>query len=192
MKKIITFISLCIVVTISFAQVPNYLNYQAVIRDNAGDILSNEAIDIRISIIDNSTGGLDLYVETHDETTNNYGIVNLQVGNGTAESGSFSDINWSANKKYLKVEVNTGSGFNELGIVQLVSVPFSFYSNVSDSSGVSNMAYTAEYADEAHTANVLGSSSVYSTSTDTLFVVKDHDGNVVFAVFPDGAQVIVN
>ena len=114
------------------------------------------------------------------------------IGDGSVETGNFDEINWGENSKYLEIEVDEGNGYVNVGTVQLLSVPYSIYSHISDSSGIAEMSYNSNYANEAYTANVLGSSSVYSTTSDTLFVVKDHDGNVVFAVFPDGAEIIVN
>ena len=220
MKK---FSSLLIsIVLLSFellAQVPGNFNYQAVLRDDAGELITDQSVDIRISIIDNEPTGSALYQETHTKTTSFYGVVNLVIGDGTVESGTFSQINWGENDKYLGIEVDAGSGYVDLGVVKLLSVPYANYSNISDSSRVSGIAYSANsansaiyadssgvsavahtansansalYANEADMAKVLGSDAIYSPSVDTLFVVKDHDGNVVFAVFPDGAEVIVN
>lgn len=187
MKKIIfSFCFLVLISDLSNAQVPDKFNYQVVIRDNTGELISNQNVSVRISILDNSVDGITLYSEVHAKTTNDFGLANLIIGDGSSDFGLFSDINWTLNDKYLSIEVDAGSGYIDLGTVQLLSVPYSIYSSSSDSSKVSGMAYTAI------TADALGSESVYSTTTDTLFVVKDHSGNVVFAVFPDGAQIIVN
>ncbi len=224
----------------SLAQAPEKFNYQAVIRDNSGELITEQSIDVKISIINNTADGTVLYTEAHNKTTNAYGLVNLIIGEGTVETGTFSQINWGEGNKFLNIEVDAGSGFTDLGTVQLLSVPFALYADIADSAGIAATAhtanisdvaltsyvadsakiaataytayfadstniaataYTAYFADSvnvaataytAYTADVLGSDGVYSTSTDTLFVVKDHSGNVVFAVFPDGAQVIVN
>ena len=171
------------------AQVPENFNYQAIIRDNAGELIVDKNIDVKVSIIDNTITGTVLYVENHTVSTNAYGLVNLLIGSGIVESGSFSSIIWGMNDKFLNIDVDAGSGYVDLGTVQLLSVPYTLYAAVSDSSTI---AASAHSANTANVADLLGSGGVYSTSSDTLFVVKDHDGNVVFAVFPDGAQVIVN
>ncbi len=199
---------LCILLSINilnvFGQAPESLNYQAVIRDNTGELVLNKDIDVRITIIDNAIGGTTLYQESHSVSTNNFGLVNLKIGEGNSDQDNFADINWGTNPKYLKVEVDVGNGFVNLGTIQLVSVPYALYSNSTDYANTSGTASNADFsifadsarvAGMAYTAGVadaLGSVGVYSTSTDTLFVVKDHDGKVVFAVFPDGAQIIVN
>ena len=155
----------------SYAQVPESFNYQAVIRDNTGELIINKSIGVRASINDITADGSTLYRETHTVTTTNKGLVNIQVGAGTSDIGNFSDIDWGANKKYLEIEINLGTAYVSIGTSQMLSVPY------------------ALYADKASTAELLGTEGVYSTTSDTLFVVKDHNGNVVFAVFPDGAEV---
>lgn len=181
MKKIFTLLFFVLGFTVFlFAQTPGYFNYQAVVRNNAGELITNQSVDVQISIIDNSPTGATLYTEEHSKTTSLNGILNLKVGDGIASLGTFSDINWSANDKYLNVMIDFGDGFVNMGTTQLLAVPFSFYTSIADSAKVATNAYS------------LRSNGVYSTDSDTLFVVKDHQGNVVFAVFPDGAQVIVN
>ncbi len=174
MKKLFYLVLMVLLSFDLIAQVPGNFNYQAVLRNNSGELITDQSVDIRISIIDNEPTGSILYQEIHTKTTNSYGVVNLVIGDGTVESGTFSQINWGENDKYLGIEVDAGSGYVDMGTVQLLSVPYALYS------------------EKALNAENLGSNAVYSTTTDTLFVVKDHDGNVVFAVFPDGAEVIVN
>lgn len=203
-KNVYLILSIILFAQALIAQVPGKFNYQAVIRNDAGELITEQNVDVQISILNNSPGGTLLYQESHSQSTNAYGIINIVIGDGIDKTADFSEINWSQNDKYLKVEVDAGTGLTNLGTVQLLSVPYSLFAETADSSGISAttlMADIANFADSARVAgmaytanmaNVLGSNSVYSTNTDTLFVVKDHSGNVVFAVFPDGAQIIVN
>jgi hypothetical protein len=112
-------------------------------------------------------------------------MISLKVGEGNPSGSLFSDINWTSEAKFIKVEVDiTGNtNYTHIGTSELVSVPFAEYSNKADK---------AVYSDTAEIAMQLGSKNVYSTNADTLFVVKDHEGNPVFAVFPDGVKVIVD
>ena len=176
----ITFLFLVILGVLAFninAQVPEKFNYQAVVKDNQGELITSQSISVQLSIIESTSGGSVLYRETHSVTTTNEGMISLLVGGGTVNQGNFSTINWGVNSKFIKVEINAGSGLVDMGTFQLLTVPYALHANTSN---------TADVAD------ALGSNSIYSPDSDTLFVVKDHDGNVVFAVFPDGAQVIVN
>jgi len=172
MKKLLFLIVLSfIIVERVVAQETTGFKYQAVVRDNSGELLAEQGVDLKLSIEDISAGGTVLYIENHSKITNAYGVVDLVIGEGAVELGIFSEINWGDNKKFLKLEIDAGSGLKDVGTVQLLSVPYALFAN---------------------SAANLGSDKVYSTSSDTLFVVKDNVGNVVFAVFPDGAQIFVD
>ena len=58
------------------AQIPNVLNYQAVARNNAGAALSNQTINVRLTLLRNS---VSLYSETRQVTTNLLGLFNVQI-----------------------------------------------------------------------------------------------------------------
>jgi hypothetical protein len=108
------------------AQIPHKFNYQAVVRNNAGTIVADQAVSMRFSIRDASASGAIQYQETHAATTNNFGLVNLQVGGGTVTNGSFAAITWGASAKFLQVEadITGGSNYISLATVELVSVPY--------------------------------------------------------------------
>jgi hypothetical protein len=108
------------------AQFPQKFNYQAVVRNNAGTIVAGQAISLRFSIRDGAATGTVQYQETQAATTNNFGLVNLQVGGGTVVSGSFAGITWGAGAKFLEVEadISGGSNYNPLATVELVAVPY--------------------------------------------------------------------
>jgi len=112
------------------AQAPLGFNYQAIIRDAAGNVLPNKTISLRISILEGSTFGTYDYVETHSPTTNQFGLVNLTIGAGTLQSGSLSGVDWSGGPYFLKVELDAagGSSYSEMGTSQLMSVPYSLMS----------------------------------------------------------------
>lgn len=151
-----------------FAQAPGSFKYQALIRDSNGEVLAEQNVAMRISIIQGSTSGTILYSERHTSNANRNGLINLIIGQGTPLSGTFSSIPWGNDLFFLKLEMDPegGNNYTEMGTSQLLSVPYALYSKQSK--------------------------TVDHYSSDTLFVVKDKQGNVVFAVFPDGAKVYVN
>lgn len=108
------------------AQVPQGFSYQAIAFNSAGQPVTNGNISVRISIIDNTATGAVLYTETHSKTTNSKGLVNLNIGQGVPNSGSFSGINWALNPKFIKVEIDPtgGSNYISVGVNQLMSVPY--------------------------------------------------------------------
>ncbi|MCD4747425.1 MAG: tail fiber domain-containing protein [Bacteroidales bacterium] len=111
------------------SQPPQAFKYQAVVRDNAGEILQNQAVGIRISIHNKTAAGYIVYQETFSETTNQFGLVNLQIGNGTPTIGTFEGIEWSSNSKFLETEIdpNGGTAYISMGTSELLSVPYALY-----------------------------------------------------------------
>jgi hypothetical protein len=114
---------------VAYAQAPNKFNYQGVVRNASGVPVSNQAIQLRISLLDVSATGTVVYQERHTTTTNQFGLYTVAIGTGTVLSGNFSAINWSLNDKYIKTELSTNSGvtFSLLGTTQLLSVPYALY-----------------------------------------------------------------
>lgn len=110
------------------AQAPNSFNYQAVIRDGSGNLITTGLVNMRFTIRTGSSSGSSEYQETSVETPNQYGLVNHAVGTGTVVSGAITGVTWASGNKYLQVEVNTGGGFVDLGTQQLVSVPYAISS----------------------------------------------------------------
>lgn len=115
----------------SKAQTPQATSYQAIIRNSSGILVSNRLVSLRFSIRDSIASGQIVYREIHNPITTTQGMVNLNVGNGTPISGSFSAINWGSKRKFLQVEldVNGGTAFTDLGTQQLLSVPYALYAN---------------------------------------------------------------
>ncbi|PUZ24832.1 hypothetical protein DCC81_10915 [Chitinophaga parva] len=104
------------------------INYQAVARNANGTVLSNEALQVRISILGGSASGPVQYQETHDVTTNQLGLFTLLIGGGSPVSGTMATVPWADANQFVKVEVAVdGGSFQQLGTSQLASVPFALY-----------------------------------------------------------------
>ena len=134
MKKSIILLVLAIISIIAVnAQPTQAFKYQAVVRDNAGEIISNQAIGIQISIRDAIPNGTIVYQETFSETTNQFGLVNLEIGTGTPTIGTFTGIDWGSNSKFLEVEIDPagGSSYVSMGTSELLSVPYALFSDRS-------------------------------------------------------------
>jgi uncharacterized protein (TIGR02145 family) len=106
-----------------FSQTPNAFNYQAVLRDASGNIKASANVEMTISILQGSISGTVAYSETQSVTTNTYGLVTIQIGKGTAKTGSFASIDWSAGTFFVKIEVDG----TDMGTSQLLSVPYAMY-----------------------------------------------------------------
>lgn len=137
MKKLI--LSLVAIATISlssFGQAPEGFKYQAVVRDASNTILNNQTVGMRMTIQQGSIGGTTVYQETFATTTNAYGLVNLEIGNGTVESGDFTTIEWANGPFFIEtaVDVTGGTSYIVMGTSQLMSVPYALYAKTSGSS----------------------------------------------------------
>ena len=185
MKRIVLFVVCLFYSLLIIGQVPGSFNYQATLRNADGELMTNQEVNLRISLLQGSEAGLSVYTETHAVTTNDYGLVNLKIGQGTDPTSDFSMIEWNENNYFLSIEIMdaAGSGYISLGASELQSVPYSIYSNNSINS---------LYSDTSDIARSLDNKILYFSDSDTLFAVKDREGNVVFAVFPDGVKVFVD
>ena len=105
------------------AQAPSGFKYQAVLRDARGNTKANTKVTIIIDILQGSTSGIKVYSETHNVTTDTYGLINLEIGKGTSTLGSISGIDWSEGPYFIRVTVD---GI-EMGTNQLLSVPYALY-----------------------------------------------------------------
>jgi len=162
-----------------FAQAPQKMSYQAVIRDNANVLQSNKAIGMRISILQGSPTGTLVYQETYSPNpqTNINGLLTVTVGAGTPVFGTFSAINWAAGPYYIKTEADPtgGTTYTITGTSQLQSVPYALMAN-NIGSGVPYMSVAGKT----------------STMDSALFVVRNTSGQIVFAVYNEGVRIYVD
>ena len=86
----------------SKAQPPHTFSYQAVVRDAGGELVKEQTVGMQISILQGSETGTAVYSETHQKNTNANGLVSLEIGNGTAVSGNFADIDWADGPYFIK------------------------------------------------------------------------------------------
>jgi hypothetical protein len=130
MTKLLLSFVLLVITTYVTAQVPQGINYQAVIRTANGDIMGNQDISLRISILEGSISGIVAFQESHTLSTNDFGLANLIIGQGNNLIGTLATLNWSSGVFFVKMELdsNGGSNFVELGTSQILTVPYSFYS----------------------------------------------------------------
>jgi len=94
MKNLLILFLWCLFSVPVFSQAPAKMSYQAVIRDDNGELVTGQSVGMQISILQGSPSGTAVYVETHQPTTNSNGLVSLQIGTGTVSSGEFAAIGW--------------------------------------------------------------------------------------------------
>ncbi|MDD2550306.1 MAG: FISUMP domain-containing protein [Bacteroidales bacterium] len=136
MKKLFTFLATTLLATTMWAQAPQKMSYQAVIRNSDDALVAETVIGMQISILQGSETGSAVYVETQTPTTNANGLVSLEVGAGTPTSGDFPTINWAEGPYFIKTETDPAGGtdYTISGTSQLLSVPFALHANEVDPS----------------------------------------------------------
>ena len=128
MNKIFTFLAAIIVATSVFAQSPEKLSYQAVLRNASRQLVVSQRVGMQISILQGSVDGAAVYIETQIDTTSVSGMVTIEIGTGVT-SDDFSAINWSNGPYFVKIETdpNGGTDYTMTGVSQLMSVPYAFH-----------------------------------------------------------------
>ena len=119
----------------TFAQAPEKMSYQAVVRDSGDALVTNQAVGMQISILQTTASGTAVYVETQTPTTNINGLVSLEIGTGSVVSGDFTTIDWSADSYFIKTEIDPtgGTSYTITGTSQLLSVPYALHAKTAES-----------------------------------------------------------
>jgi hypothetical protein len=132
MKKIYAFVLASLFTLTLWAQSPQKMSYQAVIRNNSNALVISSSVGMRVSILQGSPTGTEVYKEIYNPNpqTNANGLVTVEIGDGTALTGTFAGIDWSAGTYFIKTETDPtgGTNYTITGTSQLLSVPYAFYS----------------------------------------------------------------
>lgn len=168
MKFLFTLLAIIVTFLSNYAQAPERFQYQAVARGAGGTVLTNQNVSLRISILEGALDGSPVFTETHTTTTNEFGLVTLQIGSGTAVVGQISSIDWSSNIYFLKVEMDEqgGESYEFMGSNQLLSVPYALY---AESAG---NVFSGQYADLSGTPV-----NVSELSNDAGYLTGEEDGS---------------
>ena len=70
MKKVkhLVLLAYLLIGVFAFAQSPEKMSYQAVVRNTSNSLVTNQAVGMQISILQGSTTGSAVYEETHTTT----------------------------------------------------------------------------------------------------------------------------
>ena len=157
MKQFYTFLAAIVLSANLWAQSPEKMSYQAVIRDGSNELVTNQQVGIQISILQGSDRGPSVYVETQTATTNINGLVSLEIGSGLIVSGGFSNIDWSNDTYFIKIESDPSGGTNYTisGTSQLMSVPYSLHAKTA-ANGITDAQSNAITANTAKNSEAPG------------------------------------
>lgn len=174
MKRTFTLIIAVFMTATLFAQAPEKMSYQAVVRNAENALVSDTEVGLQISILQGAADGTAVYVETHTATTNENGLVSLEIGQGTASDGAFADIDWADGPYFIQTEIDPagGTSYTVTGTSELLSVPYALH------------AKTAESV-------VGGTNGGGGGEPQTFEVGQEAQGGIVFYVTPDGRRGLV-
>ena len=203
MKKLLPFV-FSIVAATALAQAPEAFSYQAVARDANGDPLAGTTITVMFALHQTTPMGAVLYVEQHNPTTNDLGLFQVEVGQGTPLQGTLSAIDWSAGPYFLEVGIDPAGGLLvvPVGTQQLLSVPYALHAGTVD---VADDGDWVVNGDTLHSGNkrvgigtaapdttlhvVGGFKYQDGTQADKRILTSDADGNASWQV-PDGSVLL--
>lgn len=133
-------------------KMPQAISYQAVARDAQGKVVAEKQIGIKVEILKGSAEGAVVYSETHKPTSNQTGTINLLIGQGTSEIGTFSAIDWGGDTYFLQLSMDLegGSSYEKVSTTQMLPVPYALYAakagEVEDKGGSSSSDEIVPYA----------------------------------------------
>lgn len=191
MKKLILICLSVVVSTVALlAQAPAKFSYQAVIRNAENELLTNQQVAVKISLLQGSESGNSVFEETHNVNTNANGLISLQVGAGNNLSGDLSLVDWADGAYFIKIETDPNGGINYSieGTTELLSVPYALYSLNSQTPGPQG-PQGVPGADGLNGTDGEDGISIQTTEVigDSLFVILS-DGQTINAGFVKGPQ----
>ncbi|WP_267403402.1 MULTISPECIES: collagen-like protein [unclassified Chryseobacterium] len=201
MKKILLSMGILLGTFSAFAQVPEKMSYQAIVRNAGGQVLANQSVGVRVSILQGSPAGTSVYSERLTGSTNVNGLITLELGAGTVLSGTFNTINWASGNYYLKTETDPSGGTNYTitGTSQLLSVPFAMYAK---SAGGTGGNFTIPYTNTVNNAGNLFSltndgdgtsvEGVNNTTTSSIASVRGIVNSTAPGGFSSGVRGVNN
>ncbi|MCD4730860.1 MAG: hypothetical protein K8R74_09690, partial [Bacteroidales bacterium] len=180
MKSLLSTLILFLLTTLIIAQVPQAFKYQAVARNNSGDILANQNVSFQISILQGSAGGTIVFTEIHDVFTNDFGLVNLEIGNESPVVGTLDGINWASGPYFLQIEMdeNGSNNYQFMGTSQLLSVPYAQYAEHSSDATWNKNGFDLYYDD--------GNVGIGTMNASSQLHVEGEDGAVFTGTFGNG------
>ncbi|MBQ6069101.1 MAG: hypothetical protein IJK84_06330 [Bacteroidales bacterium] len=130
MKKVLTTLLAIVTFATLYAQAPQGFNYQATVRNAAGQLMTNRTVGVRISILQGSSVGTIIYQQEAPVNTNANGLFTLIVGDNSAD---FANINWANGPYYIHSEIDLAGGTNyTLSTTQkILAVPYALYANLA-------------------------------------------------------------
>ncbi len=121
--------------------IPNGIAIQSVARDASGNAAANRRIFLKVELRQSATNGESVLLESHSVVSNDDGIFNFYIGQGTRLSGinSLIFLDWKSKIYFLNIKMAIEPSlptpgwvleneYVDLGTSQIWSVPYAFTS----------------------------------------------------------------
>ena len=134
MNRFYLLLTAILLTNVVWAQAPEKMSYQAVIRGTDNILYTNQDVGMQIGILQGSASGDLLYLENHTPTTNKNGLISIEIGAGSLVSGSFADIDWSKGPYFIltMTDPTGGTNYSITGTSQLLSVPYALHAQTAE------------------------------------------------------------
>lgn len=165
MKTLFSVLAFIVITTGLYAQVPDKMSYQAVIRNSSNALVASSEVGMKVSILQGSVTGTPVYVELYNPNpkTNINGLVSIMVGDGIALTGTFAAINWANGPYFIKTETDPtgGTNYTVVGVSQLLTVPYAMYAKTAGN------GFSGNYNDLTSKPTFDGSETKISAGSNT-------------------------
>jgi len=185
LTRVILFFLFAFAAGVAEAQPPAGIPYQFVAKDNIGNPARNRTVYVKCSIIQTvAVGGTTALEETHQVQSNNDGVFEIIIGQGTKTPTSL-------NKSLSTIPWANGPFFFNLKIAVAPSIPASWWVAADNYVDMGTMQlWSAPYALYAGNASVTNVNTSIKAGPVNTFLVTDSTGQVSWAP-PQAANVNV-
>lgn len=129
MKRIT--LALVMLFTLTTVAQSNSINYKALIKDANNTVVANTQVTVQFQILQ-GVAQTNVYQETHSPTTDANGIIIINIGEGTVDSGVYANIDWSSDDHFLNTQINLGSGLTNMGTTDFNAVPYALSAKTAE------------------------------------------------------------
>ena len=162
-----------------------FIHYQAILRNQEGIPNADTTVVMQFSLLRDVTTGICDYSEKQTITTNQFGLINSQIGSGDLLSGSFENLLWDEYSYYLEVSMINENQADTIviGTNNLNYTPYAFHSLSTSDTTFNTLNITSG---DLHFAQPSAGMILKSPDGTSWKVTIDNSGNLISVQVPGG------
>ena len=125
MKKVFASLFAVLLYSLVLAQTAPKFSYQAVVRNAANELVADDTVAVRVRFYNHDASGTAVYSERHSVVSNSNGLISLLIGEGTAVTGSLSQVTWD--DALVSTEITLRGGYFVTDVKPVTAVPIAYY-----------------------------------------------------------------